>query len=135
MTPTAPGGRQADTSAKGVTLRAVIIGVLLMPLNAYWITQMAIVRYEGHPTTISLFFNCVFLLLLLIVLNRALARLTPKFSLHRNELLVIYLMLCLASAMAGHDMVQVCAPEIPHAYWRATPENKWEDLFFKYLPK
>jgi hypothetical protein len=130
--PARPAGALA---ARGVTPRAILIAVLLMPLNAYWITQMAIVRYEGHPTTISLFFNCVFILLVLMCANWAVDRLLPGRALHRNELLVIYMMLCLASAMAGHDMVQVCAPEIPQAYWRATPENRWEDLFFRYLPR
>ncbi len=121
--------------ARGVTARAVIIALLLMPLNAYWITQMAIVRYEGHPTTVSLFFNTIFALLLLIILNGIVRRFVPTYALHRNELLVIYLMLCIASALAGHDMVQVCAPEISHAYRMATPENAWEDMFIKYLPR
>ncbi len=120
--------------ARGVTTRAVVIALLLMPVNAYWITQMAIVRYEGHPTTVSLFFNTVFALVVLLALNGLIHRFLPRLALHRNELLVIYLMLCLASALAGHDMIQVLAPEIAHAARMATPENAWDDMFMKYLP-
>jgi len=121
--------------SRGVTGRAVFIALLLIPPNAYWITQMAVVRYEGHPTTVSLFYNTVFILLVLIGLNAVLHRWLPRIALHRNELLVIYLMLCLASSLCSHDMIQVQAPEISYPYHFATPENKWEDLFFKYLPE
>jgi len=124
----------AERGRQGVTARAVAIAVVLMPLNAYWVTQMELVRYEGHPTTVSLFFNTIFILTVLLCLDWLLGKLRPRWRLHRHELLVIYFMLCLASALAGHDMIQVAAPAIPHAAWMATPENKWQDLFFRYLP-
>ncbi len=118
----------------GFTWRAAIIALILIPINAFWVTMMAVVRYEGHPTTISLFFNCVFLLAALGVLNSALRRVAPRFALHRNELLVIYCMLCIASALVGHDLIQVVAPQAVVPFELATPANKWEELFFKYLP-
>ena len=120
--------------ARGVTTRAVVFACLLLPLNAYWITQMAVVRYEGHPTTVSLFFNAVFILFVLVLLNSLAQRLAPRLAFHRNELLVIYLMVCIASALCGHDLVQVVTPQIIMPFWLATPENKWEDLFFQHLP-
>jgi hypothetical protein len=116
-------------------LRAVIIACLLLPLNAYWITQMAVVRYQGHPTTVSLFFNSVFFLFVLVLLNAALRRALPRLALHRNELLVIYVMITVASALCGHDLVQVVTPQVIMPFWLATPENMWEDLFFQYLPR
>ncbi len=96
---------------------------------------MAVVRYQGHPTTVSLFFNAVFILFLLVVLNSALHRLSPRLALHRNELLVIYAMVTVASALCGHDLVQVVTPQIIMPFWLATPENRWEELFFQYLPR
>ncbi len=124
----------APAEARALTLRAVGIACLLIPLNAYWITQMAVIRYQGHPTTVSLFFNAVFILFVLRVGNDGVRLVFPRLALHRNELIVIYAMLTVASALCGHDLVQVVAPQIIMPHWLATPENQWEELFFQYLP-
>lgn len=125
----------SEPGARGVTPRAIILACILLPANAYWITQMAVVRYEGHPTTVSLFFNAVFILFSLVLINAGIRRLSPRLALHRNELLVIYCMVCVASALCGHDLIQVVTPQIVMPFWLASPENKWEDLFFQYLPQ
>ena len=59
---------------KAVTWRSVLVCLLLLPLNAYWVVQMEVVRYSAHPTTISLFFNAIFILLCVTLLNRGLRR-------------------------------------------------------------
>jgi hypothetical protein len=125
-------GRRTDEPA--LTARAVIIACLLLPLNAYWITQMAVVRYQGHPTTVSLFFNAVFILFVLRLLNDLVRKISPRVALRRGELIIIYSMITLASALCGHDLVQVVAPQIIMPYWLATPANQWEELFFQYIP-
>jgi hypothetical protein len=43
-------------------------------------------------------------------------------------------MLCISSALGSHDLIEVLTPQIICPYEFATPENKWEDLFFKQLP-
>jgi len=97
--------------------------------------MMEVVRYEGHPTTVSLFYNCVFILTVLVGLNQLVGSRWPTKALHRNELLVVYVMLQLSSALVGHDMIQIIAPEIVCPIEGATPENKWADLFHQYLPR
>ncbi|MGD9494978.1 MAG: DUF6785 family protein [Armatimonadota bacterium] len=126
---------QAEAGGRALTVRAVAIACLLLPLNAYWITQMAVIRYQGHPTTVSLFFNAVFILFVLRLLNGGLRLVFPRLALSRNELLIIYAMVTVASALCGHDLVQVVAPQIIVPFWLATPENQWEELFFQYLPE
>lgn len=126
---------QAESAqARGVTPRSVLLGLLLIPLNAYWVIQMELVRYQGHPTTLSLFFNTIFILLCLVLLNGALRRVSPRFALDRGELLVAYIMLNIGSALAGHDMIQALAPGMSFWARNATPENGWEHLFFRYIP-
>jgi hypothetical protein len=127
-TPPAPG-------ARGVTWRALILACVLIPFNAYWVTMMEVTRYQGHPTTVSLLYNAVFALFVLVLISAGLARISPRLALHRNELLVIYLMICIASVLTGHDLIEVVTPQIVMPFWLATPENKWESLFFRYLPK
>ena len=43
-------------------------------------------------------------------------------------------MLAIASSLAGHDVLRVLIPMIPYAFWYATPENDWADLFHRYIP-
>lgn len=127
--------RVPEKYLSGVTLRAVIIALLIIPFNNYWIFLTEIVRYAGHPTTISLFYNAVFLLLILVGLNMLLRRYVPRWVFSQGELLTIYIMVNLASALAGHDMIQVLIPEITHPFRFATPENKWGALFLDYIPR
>jgi len=116
-----------------VTFRAVVLALLLMPLNAYWIILMEVTRYSGHPTTISLFFNVVFLLAALIGLNGLLGKITPRLKLTPGELLTAYIMLALASAICGHDMIEVLMPILAHAHYYARPENAWNTEIVPYL--
>src|SRR5438093_8628524 len=50
----------------GVTARAVLIGLVLIPANTWWLAQIEYVRYSDNATTSSLFFNAIAILLLLL---------------------------------------------------------------------
>ncbi len=117
-----------------VTARAVGIALVLMPFNAYWIIQMEVVRYSGHPTTISLFFNVVFILAALLGLNALIGKLWPRLRLTPGELLTVYILLFLSSAITGHDMIEVLLPIMAHAHYFARPENGWATDILPYIP-
>ena len=122
-------------TARAITWRSLLLGTLLVPLNAYWVVQMEIIRWSAHPTTISLFFNVIFIILVLSLLNLAVARIRPRWALTQAELMAIYMMLAIGSCLAGHDMVQVLAPTLVWPFRFANESNGWEGLFFQYLPK
>ncbi len=126
--------RRPEKYLSGVTLRPIIIALIILPCNNYWIFLTEIVRYAGHPTTISLFYNAVFLLLLLVGLNMLLRRFIPRWAFSQGELLTIYIMINLASAMASHDMIQVLVPGMTYPFRFATPENQWASLFLHKIP-
>src|SRR5688572_29424900 len=44
----------APVPVRAVTWRSVLLGLLLIPPNAYWLVRMERVRYSAQPTTISL---------------------------------------------------------------------------------
>jgi hypothetical protein len=134
--PAAPPERAAPPAPvlRAVTWRSLLIGLLLIPANAYWLVQMERVRYSAHPTTISLFFNVIFILLVVTVINAGIARLSRRAAMNRGELLVVYGMLAVASCMPAHDFQQVLVPMLNWPYRFATPSNGWADLFFPYLP-
>ena len=125
----------ASKRGTGVTWRAVLIGIILIPLNSYWVVQMESVYYSAHSTLFSLLFNAVFTLLVLIALNIPLKKLSPNLAFKQGEFLTIYIMLCQASALAGHSMMQILPPTMVSPFGLATPENEWQELFWRYIPK
>ena len=117
-----------------VTFRALILASILIPINGLWLIQMEEFRYSGHPTTASLFFNVVFWVLVLVLLNFLLKRILPKFAFSQGELITIYAMLAISSAISGHDALIALPAAVGHVSWFATPENDWEALFLRYIP-
>ena len=116
-----------------LTLKALLIGAILIPLNVTW--QMMGLRWDiAHMSMISLLYNTVSILFLLTILSRLVERISPKLALSRAELLTIYVMVSLSTAIGGHMCVQMLAPIISYAFAYATPENDWQALFWRYIP-
>ncbi len=121
-------------ATRRVSAKAVVLGALFIPINAYWIITTEIVWYSGHPTVVSLFFNTVFLLFVLSLGNLGVRRLWPRAALRDDEILVVYSMAGIASAIGSTDMVQILIPAVGHGFWFDTPENDWAGLFQHLLP-
>ena len=119
---------------QGVTLKSLVVASLLIPINCYWVIEMEVIRYSGHPVTISLFFNVIFSLFIIIGLNQLFRKISPKLPLTANELVIVYLMVSIASGIAGHDMLEILVPMLGHAHYFATAENEWRELFLPFLP-
>lgn len=117
-----------------ITARAILIGLLLIPVNSYWHIQMTVVWLMNFPAILALFFNVVFALVILVAANHLLLRLHPRWALQQSELLIIYIMLCASTALNGYDMMQCLVSLIGTGTWYATPENEWLELFSHYLP-
>lgn len=115
-------------------LRAFAVSALLIPLNAYWVGWMEAVKWTGHPTTYSLYFNTVLLLLALYWLNRLCLMAFKRAPFTRAELLVIYFSLGVGSALVGHDQSQVLLSVIGHVHYFKAPTNRYEDLIMPNLP-
>ncbi|HGJ65940.1 TPA: hypothetical protein ENS27_11205 [bacterium] len=129
----------------GLTRRSGLIGVILIPLVTYWVMRMEVMSgnvggggssYGGahYTTCLSIFFNVVFVTMLLIAFSHIWKRLFSKPFLSREEIITIYIMLSISTGVAGTDMIQVLIPMLGHAFWFATPENEWESYFHPYLP-
>jgi hypothetical protein len=114
--------------------RAVLFSVLLAPLHTYWLIHLEIVRGAGFSSTISLFFNVILTVVLLLALNVPLRRFLPRHALTRAELLTVYIMLSLVTCLCSIDMLKPLICLMPYARQHATAENRWEQLFFRHLP-
>ncbi len=118
-----------------VTARAVLIGLLLIPPVVHPVTMAEMWYHSAQPSSLSIFANVVMALLVIGLLNLALRRLRPHWALSRGELLTIFSLLAVAQGIAGRDLGQSLIGTHTHAFWFATPENKWLTLFGDYLPK
>jgi hypothetical protein len=122
------------SAPSGVRWRAVALALVLIPPNALWVQTMEQVWESGQPTMASLLFNAVFVLLLLAVGSALLRRANPRWALSPADLAVIYGMVCLGTALAGHDQLQVLATQLTYSIYHATPENDWAGLLNRHLP-
>ena len=120
-----------NSAGFGASWRAILIGTVLIIPNMYWILDSV---GQGYPTTISLYFNVIFCIFAITGVNFFVVHVAPKVAMQQGELLTIYVMLAIASSLAGHDVLRVLIPMIPYAFWYATPENDWADLFHRYIP-
>ena len=126
---------QNQSRGSGVTWRAILIAIFLIPPNVFWVIEVECVWHSGHPTTISLFWNVVLNIFFLILINLFLKRVAPRSALTQGEMITIYAMLSIASGLAGHDTLALTIPALPHAFWFATIENDWADMFHSYIPQ
>ena len=118
-----------------IPARAILIGLILLPINAYWITIVSELwaTMIGMNAT-SLFFNAVFNLFFLILINLPLRKFLPNFAFSRTELLTIYVMLVMLSTVCGYTMMSFVIGALTHPFWFATPENEYAVLFHRYIP-
>ena len=58
--------------------KGVLLGALLIWPNAMWVQEMEIIRGSAHPTTVSLYFNAIFILLVVTLANHGLAAVRPR---------------------------------------------------------
>lgn len=118
-----------------IPTRALISGLLLIPVNAYWITiANDLWASLGAMTATSLFFNAVFNLFLLTVINLLLRKFFPKHAYSQTELLTIYIMLVMLSTVCGTRMMTFLIGTLTYSFWFATPENEYAELFHRYIP-
>ena len=125
--------KTSPSRAQRVTFRAILLGALLIPPNC-WFVLHGYFFGNSRPTTVSLFINVVVTLLILGFINRFVARRMPGKELLAGELVTIYAMLSVSSALCGLDQIQTLAPVVAYPHHHATPENDWQHLFLKDMP-
>ena len=120
--------------AEKISLKPFIIAFILIPLNCYWLMQLELVRYTLLSNVVPLS-NVIFLLLILTAFNGMLQKFFPSISLNQGELLIIYIILSLATTFCSICVVGAITSTMGHAFWFATPENEWKELFWRYIPR
>ncbi len=117
----------------GVSYRSVIIGFVLIPLNAVWLALAEQIWYSGATSTLSIYANVVTILCILTAGNAALAWLRRDWALSASELLVVYVMLAVATSLGGHDMLPVLVPAISHLRYHNAVEGLYGEIL-RHVP-
>ena len=112
----------------GVTFRAIAIGLILIPVNAFWLMLCSMVWLSGQPSTISLFYNVVFMLFFLVLGNLAIKKLRPAWALTPPEILVVYSMLAISTAVASLDMLEILVPTLSYLHRFAPLEGRYQEI-------
>ncbi len=120
---------------RGVTLRSVVIGVLLTAFMG-WGAPYAV--HVLHASYLALDFSTpgamALMFVLVAVLNPLLGRIRAAWRLEPAELLVVYSMLILASAVVEMGLSSQLLPIIATPAYYSTPENHFDTLFMDRLP-
>lgn len=116
--------------------RSIITGLALTPVSIFYLLYMEQGKARGpYPSTLSLFANCILFLLILVALNRLVARLLPRLAFSQGELLVVYVMLVISTAICSFDFLDVLIPMMAYPFRHATPENNWAEIIWPYVPE
>ncbi|MEI6914420.1 MAG: DUF6785 family protein, partial [Armatimonadota bacterium] len=118
----------------GVTWRAILVGLLLIPLNTYWVTLIEVQWYSLDGTSLPLFITPIFILFVLCMLNLGARRFRPSLAFDRAELTIVYVMVVMSCVLAGHDMLQNMFGAISHPFYFASRENQYHKLFLDHMP-
>ena len=92
--------------------KLLFIGFVVLPINSLWVVDTGITGHGVNFTRVSLFMNAIFGIFVLSLINPWLKRYVPRFALDSSDMVLIYVMLCVSSAIAGHDMIQRLFPLI-----------------------
>lgn len=113
------------TPRAGLRTGALALGLALVPVFVCWTLVVEEIGFRGWPTSVSLFYHCVASLVLLLVVNGAVARWRPRLALSRAELLAVYSLTSIAAAVAGHDHQMVYLRGWVYALYRAAHDPTW----------
>ncbi len=120
---------------RGVTLRAVILGMILVPCVAWFNISIEAIRYAGQPTTISLFPHLLALLLFMVGINTLVGKIRESWRFSVAELITTYFFVMMGAVMASHDLIEVMTPILTYPFKYANPANRWGTEVIPYLPK
>ncbi|MBC8458099.1 MAG: hypothetical protein H8D67_08910, partial [Deltaproteobacteria bacterium] len=121
------------SSSNNISRRAILIGLILVIVNAYWVGIASELWYSMF-TLVNPFSNAIFTLAVLIALGFALGKISRRLSLSSAELLVIYVMVTMVSTISGATTMASLLGTLTQPFWFASPENEWQSLFWRYIP-
>ena len=126
--------RRDQTTGRGATGRALLTGGLLAALIAVGVPYGGMV-IQGSRLGLSSATPAAFFLLfvLLLTVQVALGAVRREWAFNRGELVTIFAMMAVATAIPTRGVVGLLLPMITGTLYYATPENQWAELIHPHL--
>lgn len=132
-----PTARQSSSPARfarqAATPRALLVGLIAIFVTVFIVAWAELVTGTIQIGFLQLPPVVVALLFLLALLNKVLARISPRLPLTAPELVVVCCMMLMASMITSRGLMEDLIPVQVGLNYYATPANKWEETFFPHL--
>ncbi|MDA0335772.1 MAG: hypothetical protein O2782_11440, partial [bacterium] len=121
---------------RACTPRAFALGGMLSLLLAVACPYTVFLHHTAGMAADFITAGAIFLFFVFTaVVNTTLHRLHAPLALDAGELVVVYTMMAVASAIPTWGLVANLLPVLPGAFYYATPENDWEGLIQPHIPE
>ena len=120
----------SDNAPAAITGRSILVGAVLSLVIAVGIPYGSMV-VQGSRLGLSSATPAAFFLLFVLLLTLQIA--LGRRGFRRGELVVIFAMMAVATAIPTRGVVGMLLPMITGTFYYATPENQWADLVHPFL--
>jgi hypothetical protein len=110
-----------------------VLGIGLTALNAVWMTSMEILWNQGYATLLSLYYNVVFTLVVVLLVNGLFRSRFPAHALNRAELLLLFLMATMGTSIAMMTEYLMAVLAFPYHY--GPLDTRWSAHLIPHLSK
>lgn len=119
----------------GVTARSVVVGAALC-FGLGYVEPYAILIVQTHSLAFDMSApGAVFAFFVLVgVVNLGLRLVGEGWALNRAELVTVYVMMLIASAIPSRG-IMVLIPVLAAPYYYRTPENEWNEYILPFIPE
>jgi len=128
-----PSRSPTPRARPGVTRRSFAIGILIVILNNWWLTQSEMRSQQTLISGTSPFIGVIFIMFVLTLLNWGVRRLHRPAALAQPELLIIYVMATISSCVGGVGAIGWFPNYLAAPFWMSFTDSKWT-RFFQFLP-
>ena len=109
------------------------LGIILTASNAVWMEYMQMVWNQGYSTILSLLYNVVFTMVLLVMVNNLVRRIRESAALSVGELLLIFVMTTIGTSIAMQTEYLMAMLAFPYRF--AGLDSRWTTMLLPNLPK
>jgi hypothetical protein len=128
-----PGHR---SNGDAVTIRALVTGSVFCCFLAFACPYTVFLHQTAGMAADFITAGAIFLFFVLTgLLNSVVALVRPAWRLRSGELIVVYIMMIVASAIPTWGLIANLLPVLPGAFYYATPENDWVNLIQPHIPE
>ncbi len=117
-----------------ITLRAIILAILLVPLHSYLILYLELVG-KVDVSWSAIMIPTLFILTLLTLTNALLQKFLPNKAFSPSELYLIFIILTISVFISCLNFVQRLVPALSSMFYYTKPENMWDKKLYHLFPK